>query len=241
MMSFFSLQDINSLYPFISWKFKFNSGPSLLLRGQKLLSRIRLNSKDNDDDNVDEDTFLYCDPDTGQESPCGGIMQCIIGLEHGTELDYVPFLPIKVDNKVFRPLCYACLLEKRTSRACDHKELKTRAWRGVYCLHEIAYAVKQLNYVILKIEEVLVYPQQEFLFKDYMKLLAAQKIKHQKPPTHLKTPADLEQYCHDINSHLDLTLPGEKLTPDMLQHDPSSVDFYKLQMNSSLVSIHCSS
>ena len=53
---------------------------------------------------------------------------------------------------------------------------RERSWIGIYTSIEINYAIK-LNYKILDIFEIFQYSKTEYIFQDFIKVLAHYKIK----------------------------------------------------------------
>jgi hypothetical protein len=64
---------------------------------------------------------------------------------------WLPVLPLRINGKLFFPLCYTCTLEANTQR-CTH-EYKKRGWVGAYTTPEVVLALEK-GYVIDKVYEV---------------------------------------------------------------------------------------
>ena len=71
--------------------------------------------------------------------------------------------------------CLKCLKEKN-AQLCHHY-MSQRVWQETYTFVEVAFAVTRLCYKLLAIEEGLIYPQMEYTFSDFMKILVSKKNK----------------------------------------------------------------
>ena len=218
--------DINSLYPFICLKNKFVVGPGLHLLGPKMVSRLSLDRE--------RGCFLYHDPVDSTVRQCDGVMQVRIGIPaNNHSLSQFPFLPIRNKEpgtqnfKTFRASCLLCL-ENRHKGLCKHS-MSQRVWRDTYTCGEVAYAVAKLNYQLVAIEEALVYPEQAYIFADYMKILASKKIKYGSVPKAYQS--NLSQYCEEINTAMEFDNEMDRLTPDLLEENPYQCQFIKGMLN----------
>lgn len=200
---------------------KFPTNKAIHLKGSKLLQCLKLDRL--------RRCFTYTDPISKQIFECEGVVQVKIGLQWGQDLNQLPFLPVRDGLKTFRPLCGSCL-KLRYKGECFHFSLNERSWRGVYSMAEVVYAVLELSYELSAIEEALCYTTQDYIFKDYFKLLSIEKIKHQP----LLPGACPTIHCETINSEMRLTHPLEKLQPEMLKPNKAAVAFAKSLMNFSL-------
>lgn len=200
---------------------KFVTNKAIHLKGSKLQKCLQLDQ--------DRKCFTYLDPTTRTLFECDGVIQVKIGLQYGHDLNNVPFLPVRDGNKTFRALCAICLRERRREK-CTHKTIEERSWRGTYSMTEVAYAVCELKYTLLEVEEAVCYTSQDYIFRDYFKLLAIQKIKHVPLPPNV----DPKAHCERVNRDMNLTHPLEILKPHMLKPDKAAVAFTKAVMNFSL-------
>ena len=91
--------------------------------------------------------------------PLYGLIQCKI---LPPESLFLPVLPVLADNKLFYPLCSACLLHRRP-QFCRHSAEK-RALTDVWTLVEVAEAVR-MGYSLLDTYEMLVYCEGEPIFQ----------------------------------------------------------------------------
>ena len=57
------------------------------------------------------------------------------------------------------------------------------------------------------------------MFSEYIKLLASQKIRFGSVPDAYKD--NLTSYCEEINREMEFTETADKLTPSILQDNPS--------------------
>lgn len=201
---------------------EFGIGKSVHLKGNQMLTRLSLD--------YDQETFVYTDPITKSVMPVEGLMQVVIALPKKNNLRNVPFIPFRHQSKTYRAECKSCLLSHNFD-VCPH-DLKQRSFCEVLATCEVAYAVVSLSYVLLEVQEALIYTEKTFLFKDYMKLLAAKKVQHQPVPEMFKDC--LQNYCDEINDSLALSHDVEKLKPSSFQENKAEAMFAKSLMNISL-------
>ena len=165
--------------------------------------------------------FMYRDPETNDLIPCEGVCQVIMAVpREAHDINAIPFLPYKTDeesstttakSKTFRMSCKKCLLQQRKG-LCPHS-LEERSFRSTYCLWEIFHAYS-LGYVILAMEECLLYTQMDNIFSSFFKLCASYKIRYDNVPAEYQDRLDI--YCNEINAGMDFTESFERLTPDLL-------------------------
>ena len=201
-------------------------GPGIHLLGDKMIKRLRLD--------YERGCFLYQDPLDGTEKECGGVMQIQIGVERGNqEVNKLPFLPIRIKTKsskafkTYRASCKKCVIEENKG-LCKHN-MSQRMWRETYTCEEVAYAVVHLNYKLIAIEEALVYPEKDYIFTDFMKILASKKIRFGAVPKNYKN--NITKYCQDINEAMCFENEMDKLTPDILSENSYQCAFIKGLMN----------
>ena len=178
--------------------------------------------------------FMYKDPETNVLYPCEGVAQVIVAVpREADEINAIPFLPYRdegmtsaAQSKTYRMSCKKCLLEQRKS-LCPHS-LEERSFRSTYCLCEIFHAYK-LGYVILELEEALIYTQQDNIFSSFFKLCASYKIRYDNVPAEYQHR--LETYCEEINAGMGFT-ESELLSPDLLVTNISEKTATKNKINS---------
>ena len=107
--------------------------------------------------------------------------------------------------------------------------MSQRIWRDTYTCAEVAYAVVKLKYQLIAVEDALVYPEQDYIFSDYFKMLASKKIKYGSVPKHYH--GNLSQYCEDVNREMGFENPMDQLTPEVLEENPYQCTFIKGLMN----------
>ena len=67
-------------------------------------------------------------------------------------------------------------MKEKNAQLCHHY-MSQRVWQETYTFVEVAFAVTRLCYKLLAIEEGLIYPQMEYTFSDFMKILVSKKNK----------------------------------------------------------------
>ena len=139
----------------------------------------------------------------------------------------IPFLYHKVHDKNMLFNCYACA--KSQTLHCSHESPSERSFCDSYTLPEIAYA-KSLNYEILEWFEIYLYPKEEKIFQNFVRILASGKLKASGFPCHCQTLVSKLKFCQDINSKMNLhgTL---QLTPENVSISPPRRKFYKDAIN----------
>ena len=185
-------------------------GPPIHLKGEKNMQRLVLDPQAG---------FLYKDPESGTLMPCQGVCQIIVAVPRtANEINDIPFLPYRDEqqvsnakSKTYRMSCKKCLLEQRES-LCPHS-LEERSFRSTYCLCEIFHAYS-LGYVILQMEEALIYTQSAKIFSSFFKLCASYKIRYDNVPE--EHSDRLPEYCQQINEGMAFTEDFERLTPELL-------------------------
>ena len=217
--------DVNSLYPHCGMEGRFPTGPGIHLKGPKMMERLRYDPE--------KICFLYEDPERkGEWQECDGVAQILIGIEpHQRQLDQYPFLPLRIREKgdhhrSFRVSCQTCLRLKQKT-LCTHT-MAQRRFRETYMLEEIAFALS-LGYTLYTFEEALVYPQLDYIFQDFMQILASKKIKYGNvPPSYTDR---LEEYCDEINAAMKFSHPEDVLCPSKLEANQFQCSFIKSCIN----------
>ena len=77
-----------------------------------------------------------------------------------------PVLPLRLNNKLLFPLCFACAESKNHDATCDH-EKKERCLRGTWCLHEV-YKAMECGYEIVQNHELIYYEKKMKIFENYI-------------------------------------------------------------------------
>ena len=210
--------DINSMYPGLGISNSFPVGASLNLRGFDTIKRhlfydeykCQFYFKDNEG-------VIY------EEIEGFALAKVFIDAKQHP-LGNIPFLSVTYRKKTFRVFCFMCLKINNSKEKCNHT-IEQKAFNGHYTLNELAYAIS-IGYVVLKIDEVVIYLKKEPIFKKVLLCVANAKIKAQPPPPSEKC---LKNYCHEINIQMDfISQPKLILTPDQLQPNSVKVYFWKL-------------
>ena len=193
--------DSNSCYPYVASSNSFPVGPTTRFIG-KILNDIY----------YEKGHYRL----NGQQL-CG---IALVKVTPPLHLDF-PFLSVVVDSgKRMNILCLKCAQEKR-NQACNHSE---RGWSGVYTLAELNYA-KELQYHF-NFLEVHHFPNQEFIFKDFFSMLAAEKFKCSD--TSNSSQSEVDKCIKKLNESLPEAI---QFTKSDLKLNPSRQAFLKLLLN----------
>ena len=98
------------------------------------------------------------------------------------------------------------------------------SFQGYTLLSEIGYAI-ELGYILLEVQEAIVFKKLEYVFSDFMRFLASCKIRYSKIPPSYKH--DLQKYCDFVNEKMDFTHKDDILTPELLVENTSTCKMYK--------------
>ena len=208
-----SYYDVGSLYPHIGITQSFPCGPGIHLKGRQQLSKLVLDPE--------EGCWKY------DGLRCDGVAQVTIGVaRNNTEMGQCPFLPFRMHQKSFRAFCYQCVVELRND-LCPHS-FEERCWTSTYTLSELAFAIHDLKYTLVRLHESLLYTHLVPMFSDFFKLCAMTKIRYDKVPARLEH--DLPSYCAEINKGLSLSGPFA-LTPELISPNPTMRTYVKGLMN----------
>jgi DNA polymerase elongation subunit (family B) len=200
--------DKNSLYPYVAIRFKFPIGKPLVLIGKELNKRLGLDKQKG---------F------TVDGVPCQGLLQATV---NPPESLFLPALPVMCDNKLMFGLCMTCM--KNKSRSFCRHEPKERYLTDTWTCHELAYALNECGYTLVKVHEGLLYKESAEIFRDFYSLLAKMKITSEKPP--VETEEELEEYLASINR----VMPWLNITKEDLKHNEALRAFAKLLSNAAL-------
>lgn len=141
-----------------------------------------------------------------------------------------PFLGYRVkDEFIFMANCRTCS-EKKLTKPCKHKSHQ-RSFTSVWTCAELAYAVKELGYVILNWLEVHHYSESLPVLANFVKLLASQKLRHSNIYSECSSLSEKENYCDFMNQKMGFNDPAVKLT--LLNNDnPMAKNYFKHALNS---------
>ena len=167
----------------------------------------------------------------GEQRAVKGLIQCRI-LPPRVPL---PFLPVRIKykeyEKVLYPICYTCA-HKQNHERCTHGEF-ARSICGDYTLDEIAFALT-LGYKMLQVYEAWVYTGFDYVFKDFLKLIAAQKLQNSQLPPYASED-EKESHIQQINKEMGFEDdPDCALRSDNVEHRPALRYLAKIMMNSLL-------
>ena len=97
------------------------------------------------------------------------------------KLLFLPILPIRINNKLYFPLCKLCAEENLSK--CNHTN-EERSWIGTYVSIELFEALKE-GYEIIEIYEIWKFKKSSNLFTEYIKHFLKLKVQASGFP-HLK-------------------------------------------------------
>jgi hypothetical protein len=165
-----------------------------------------------------------------------GLVYCSIIPPSGKEVCANTFIPFLLDRvktmdgtiKCVAHLCSECA-KNLNQLPCIHTE-KQRSICSVYTLVEVAFAVNSCGYTILSLHEAHIYDQLEFVYKDFMRLIAKLKVQYSGFPRKNMPQAEREDYVKQVNANLNLNPEDRLCERDVLQNTPLR-NFYKLLMN----------
>jgi hypothetical protein len=115
-----------------------------------------------------------------------------------------PFLPYKAkDGKSYAPLCRTCTEAKRNG-TCHHSDL-CRSWVQTYTTLDLNYAA-ELGYQVIFFE-LMAYSKSAKIYADHVSTLAYYKIKNSGFGDDIKSQADKEKFCQELNEDMDFPTP----------------------------------
>ena len=155
-----------------------------------------------------------------------GICQLRLRLARNNKCRGIPFLPFRLESgKSIAMGCRDCAISQRRDFCeCDDNK---RAWLDVYSLEEIEVAL-DYGYEIVHIYEMYYWLKGDFLFADFMKLLASIRLKATPVPKEWEN--QVEKYVQFINKALNL--PKEyQLTVSELLPSLTARNHIKYTMN----------
>lgn len=128
----------------------------------------------------------------------------------------IPLLPLRLNKKLFFPLCATCALNTQIT-LCEHTDFE-RSLYGTWCLIEIKRAL-ELGYVILETTEIWEYNVEQYsretksggLFTDYMKCFLKIKQESSGYPEHVVSDSEKKNYIAQFAADNDIQLDPEKI------------------------------
>jgi hypothetical protein len=145
-----------------------------------------------------------------------------------------PFLPYRLNDEFSHlALCKECLKNK-ASKHCNHRSKNKRSFISCYQITDLEKAVA-LGYEILEWYEIHHYKKRENIFAEFVKVLAAQKLKNTNIFELINSDSrdEKEKICHALNVKMNFdTDPNLILTPDNIVSNPAQKELFKLMLNS---------
>ena len=145
---------------------------------------------------------------------------------------HIPVLPVRIDGKLFFPLCSKCALER--SPNCNHSD-KERTLVGTWVTLEVQEAIKN-GYYINKIYEVWHYNDSSQydpvtktggLFASYVDMFLKYKEEASGFPDNVNTEAEKDKYIKEFFDQEGIQLDKEKI-----KYNPGIRSVMKLLLNS---------
>ena len=203
--------DVNSLYSRIALDNEFGIGPYTIIIDPKELNLIKFTNGE----------FLY----RGESMKADSCHVTFLAPENLLK----PFLPFRFNNEFnFYSLCRTCVLQKNTF-TCPHKKPEVRAFTSCYMMSEVSFAVKNLGYKVLHFHEVHHFSAHSPFLKDYVKILAAEKLKNSNILNGIP-PSQQKEFCENLNESMNLESHC-KLSPNNICDNPFQKQFYKTVQN----------
>ena len=145
-----------------------------------------------------------------------------------------PFLPYRLNDEFSHlALCKECLKNK-ASKHCNHRSKNKRSFTSCYQITDLEKAVA-LGYEILEWYEIHHYKKRENIFAEFVKVLAAQKLKNTDIFESFASDScdEKQKICHSLNVNMRFdTHPNLLLTPNNIVSNPAQKEFFKLMLNS---------
>lgn len=203
--------DVNSLYPYIGLTNQFPTGKyKILLHKDGLQKNIAFTNGE----------FFY----KGQTMSGDAAFVKILAPSNLKR----PYLSFRVNDEYnYLSLCRMCVLNK-VSKHCTHFSENSRCFTSCYMISDLAMAVS-LGYKILEWYEVHHYETRAFLLRDFVKVLALQKLKYSN--ILLGVPENEHiAFCDKINQTMGFQT-DQCLSPDMICDNSAQKQLFKDMMN----------
>jgi hypothetical protein len=203
--------DVNSLYSKICLDNSFGVGPYKVIIDKKdLLTNVKF---------IDGE-FKY----KGESMQSDACLVTILPPQNLLR----PFLPFRFNNEFnFLSLCRTCVLKKIAS-TCPHMSETVRSFTSCYMVSEINYAIK-LGYQVLSWHEIHHYSIQSPFLRDYVKILAAEKLRNSNILSNILN-SDKKTFCDDLNKAMHFDSIYE-LKPENVCDNTFQKQFYKDMQN----------
>ena len=144
---------------------------------------------------------------------------------------YRPFLPYRLNDEFSHlALCKECLRHKR-SQHCKHVSKEKRCFISCYQITDLEKAV-ELGYEILEWYEIHHYKKRENIFAEFVKILAAQKLRNTNI-FETDSYAKKIEICNDINQKMKFSNdPDLRLEPHSVTVNSAQKELFKMMLNS---------
>ena len=194
-----------SLYPAICLHEAYPTGEGFYIFGEKENSKVLT---------IGPEGYFYQDNSSEEPKLAMGCALCVVYLPPTNKLRNIPWLPIKINNKVYFSECYTCTLVGSTN-LCRCSKAK-REFVSTYTLLEIHYAVVECGYKV-RILQSLIYLTSEKIFSDFYRCLSAFKLRYEKPSVN----QDLQEYLLEVNQSMGFSGTELELTEDNIKPNTS--------------------
>jgi hypothetical protein len=142
-----------------------------------------------------------------------------------------PYLPYRLNDEFSHlALCKECL-RKKLSKRCIHRSQEKRSFTSCYQITDLEKAVA-LGYEILEWYEVHHYKKRENIFAEFVKTLAAQKLRNTNI-FQTNSEEDKTKICDYINSKMNFDPTSQlRLEPNCITENPAQKELFKVMLNS---------
>ena len=105
---------------------------------------------------------------------------------------YAPILPATIKGKLLFALCNKCATEQ-SDKKCNHSNSE-RAISGTFCTVELDYAVKELGYIVISVDEIWHWSESGDLFSEYVNACIKEKQEASGWPSYCTTEEEKKAY-----------------------------------------------
>ena len=138
------------------------------------------------------------------------------------KLLFLPILPIRINNKLYFPLCKLCAEENLSK--CNHTN-EERSWIGTYVSIELFEALKE-GYEIIEIYEIWKFKKSSNLFTEYIKHFLKLKVQASGFPHWVKSEDDKIKFINQYKEK-----EGIELDINEIKKNPAIRAMAKLKLN----------
>jgi len=206
--------DINNLYSDVAISTQFGFGQlEILIDPEEIKKHVYFN--------ITDDQYYYKNIELqGGAAFCKVLVPCN---------DEYPFLPYRIKNEYTVMACCRTCAEKKLTRFCQHKK-DSRLFTGCWMVSTLNQLRSEGGYSI-EFLEIHYFSQKDYLLKDYVQILASERLKNSAVVNDSMTLPEKQIICDEINSAMQLP-ENLKLSPLECVNNPQQKQFYKLFMNS---------